>query len=119
MNEYLNRREHDRHDFSSTPWVLAVELSSDLLGDAPLRLEGRNIGFGGMKFQTNRRIPLKREVLIHLFSREKSEPVVHLKGRVVRVEEVDEGLEEKSYGIAVRFEDLSPDAMTALSLRFA
>lgn len=119
MNEYLNRRQHERHDFSATPWVLSLELPQDLLSDSPLRLEGKNIGLGGMKIQTNRRIPLKRALTIHLFSRGEEEETLHLKGTVVRIEEVDEGLEEKTYGIAVRFEDVSAEAMTALSLQFA
>lgn len=111
----VNRRESERVDFTTTSWVFALTLPDELLDGTPLRLEAKNISLGGIKFQTNKKIPLFSVLSMQLFERNgKAAPLV-LSGKVVRIEEVDEGLPEKTYGIATRFEGLNEVDQTRLN----
>src|SRR5690606_15393750 len=69
LEKAANRREFDRMDFPSTPWVFMLSLPESLLDGTPLRLEAKNISPGGIKFQTNKKIPLFSVLSMQLFDR--------------------------------------------------
>ncbi len=102
----MNRREFDRIDFPSTPWVFALALPDHLLDGTPLRLEAKNVSAGGVKFQTNKKIPLFSVLSLQFFDRAGKATPFQLSAKIIRVEEVDEGRAEKTYGIAAQFENL-------------
>ena len=111
----VNRRESERLDFTATSWVFTLTLPDELLDGAPLRLEAKNISLGGIKFQTNKKIPLFSVLSMQLFERNSGGNPISLTGKVVRIEEIDEGLPEKTYGIATRFENLGEAEQLKLS----
>jgi hypothetical protein len=100
---YLAERKHPRHEFSTLPLVLSVRWEDPAPGDRPLRVEARNISEGGIKFVSNRRLALFSPIRLSLFDKSGGNELAALGGKVVRVEEVDTGLGERTYGIAVEF----------------
>lgn len=100
---YLAERKHPRFDFSPLPLVLAVRWEEAAPEDRPVRVEARNISEGGMKFVSNRRLSLFSPIHLSLFDKILGTELAALDGKVVRVEEVDTGLGERIYGIAVQF----------------
>jgi c-di-GMP-binding flagellar brake protein YcgR len=106
LERKMQRREFDRIDFPSTPWVFALALPENLLDGKPLRLEAKNISLGGVKFQTNKKIPLFSVLSMQFFDRAGKATPLDFAAKVIRVEEVDEGREEKTYGIAAQFENV-------------
>lgn len=96
-------RKYPRFDFLHFPWVFTIQLSEPWDGDKPLRLEAKNISGGGLKFVSNRRVALFEEVNVVLFTKNDGKELIRLRGRVVRLEEIDTGFGEKNYGIALEF----------------
>lgn len=110
---YLAERKHPRFDFSTFPLVLSLRWEEPLAEDKPVRIEGRNISRGGLKFQSNRRIALFSPLRLSLFSKGNGQELAALEAKVVRVEEVDTGLGERTYGIALEF-TAGQDALASL-----
>lgn len=96
-------RRHPRFPFPNFPWVFSLQLAEPWTDDKPLRLEARNISRGGLKFLSNQRIPLFEEVQAVLFAKADGKEIDRLRGRVVRLEEIDTGFGEKTYRIALEF----------------
>jgi len=97
-----------RFDFSHFPWVFSLQLAEPASPDKPLRVEARDISRTGLKFVSNQKFPLFDQVQIVLFEKETGNEVATLFGKVIRLEEVDTGVTEKTYGIAVEFISGSP-----------
>jgi hypothetical protein len=100
---YDESRRFPRTEFRNLPWVFALKMDSAFTGDKPLRVEARNIGPVGMKFVSNHKIPIFSEVEISFFENGTGKELVKLTGKVTRVEEVDTGQGEKTYGTALEF----------------
>jgi hypothetical protein len=98
-------RRYPRFAFSSQPWVFSVQWKEPAKGDQPVRVEARNISRCGLKFHSNRKVALFEQVYILLFGKEDGKEIASLVGKVVRLEEIDTGFGEKTYGIALDFED--------------
>jgi len=96
-------RRNPRFEFDHFPWVFALSLTEPAGEELPMRVEARNISRGGLKFVSNRKISLFEQVQVVLFEKKTGKEVVTLLGKVVRVEEVDIGTGERTYGIAVEF----------------
>lgn len=118
MNDWAKtkkeRRKYARKDFTECPWVFSLYLQKKSLPSEPLRLEANNISVGGLKFQTNRKIPLFDKIEVHLFEKNSKNEPLRLPAQVIRVEEIDTGLQEKIYGTAACFEDLSAELIFKL-----
>lgn len=100
---YHPARKYPRFEFSVLPFVLSVRWDQPVADERPIRIEGRNVSRGGIKFSSNRRIALFEAVHLSLFDKNQGQELAALEGKVVRVEEVDTGLGERTYGIAVEF----------------
>jgi hypothetical protein len=100
---YLAERKHPRFEFAPLPLVLSVRWDEPAPEDKPIRVEARNISEGGIKFVSNRRLALFSPIHLSLFDKNQGNELAALGGKVVRVEEVDTGLGERTYGIAVEF----------------
>jgi hypothetical protein len=111
---YLPERRHPRFEFAQFPWVFSLQLDKAWQEDKPLRLEAKNLSLGGLKFQSNRRIPLFEEVQVVIFAKSDGKELSRVRGRVVRLEEVDTGFGEKSYGIALAFTQEEGSRLAAL-----
>jgi hypothetical protein len=107
------KKTDSRFEFNQLPLVFSLQLAAPAGGERPLRLNATNISRSGLKFQSNSKIPLFEQVQIALFDKSSGKELATLFGKVVRVEEVDTGLGEKTYGIAVEFLTASP-ALDAL-----
>lgn len=99
----LADKRNPRFEFGHFPWVFALHLTEPAGEERPMRVEARNISKDGLKFVSNRKIPLFEQVQVVLFEKKTGKEVVTLLGKVVRVEEVDIGTGESTYGIAVEF----------------
>lgn len=97
-----------RFEFSNFPWVFSLHLMEPAEADKTMRVEARNISRVGMKFVSNRKIPLFEQVQIVLFEKSTGKEIATLLSKVVRVEEVDTGAGERTYGMAVEFISGSP-----------
>lgn len=100
---YFPERRHPRVEFHALPWVFTLSLAKSAPADRPLRLEARNISRGGVKFVCNRRFTLFEELHVHLLEKKGGKALAPLQGKVVRVEEIDTGYGERTFGIAVEF----------------
>jgi hypothetical protein len=96
-------RKSPRFDFSTLPLVFQLSLKTTLDQESPTRLEARNISRHGMKFYSNRKIPLFEQTIISLFEKKTGNLVAEITSKVVRLEEIDIGVGERTYGIAVEF----------------
>lgn len=85
------------------PWVFSLRLPSPASQERPLRLEARNISRGGMKFLSNQRFQLFEYLHVNFFEKGSGKAVPAIQGKVVRVEEIDTGFGERTYGIAMEF----------------
>lgn len=119
---YITERRHPRIDFTQVSWVFALRLPEPAGSDKPLRLEAKNISRGGMKFVCNRRFQLFEYLHVTLFEKGSGKALPVIQGKVVRVEEVDTGRGERTYGIGMEFvsgtegiESLLPGGTTAPS----
>lgn len=99
---FFPERRNTRHEFQRFPWIFSLQVDEPAGADTPIRVEARNVSRGGLKFVTNRRIALFETVRGSLLD-ESGQLVAQLTGKVVRVEEVDTGHGEPTYGIAVEF----------------
>jgi hypothetical protein len=109
---YFPERRFPRVEFQQLSWVFTLRLPEPAPPERPLRLEARNISRGGIKFLCNRRFALFEVLQIHLLEKTAGKPLPPVQGKVVRVEEIDTGYGERTYGIAMEFiagaEALSP-----------
>lgn len=105
---YDESRRFPRAEFRLLPWTFALKLDAPFAGKGSLRVEARNIGAGGMKFVSNHRIPVFSAVEISLFETDSGKELLKVNGKVVRLEEVDMGQGEKTYGMALEFTDPEP-----------
>ncbi|MGZ3693283.1 MAG: PilZ domain-containing protein [Bdellovibrionota bacterium] len=96
-------RRFTRTEFRLLPWVFALKLDAPIAAERPLRVEARNIGAGGVKFMSNLRIPVFSIVEISLFESKTGKLLLNAPGKVIRVEEVDTGQGEKTFGMAIEF----------------
>jgi PilZ domain len=100
---YFPERRHPRFEFQTFPWVLSVTVGEPCRADKPTRIEAKNVSQGGLKFLSNRKFQLFENVQISLFEKGTGKTLVALGGKVVRVEEIDTGFGERTYGIAMQF----------------
>ena len=100
---YVTERRHPRIDFNQVSWVFSLRLPEPARPDHPLRLEAKNISLGGMKFVCNRRFQLFEYLHVTLFEKGSGKALPPIQGKVVRVEEVDTGRGERTYGIGMEF----------------
>lgn len=112
-SRYYPERRFPRVDFQPLPWVFTLRLPDPAQPDKALRLEARNISRGGVKFVCNRRFGLFEILQMHLLEKTTGKPLPPLQGKVVRVEEVEIGYGEKTYGIAMEFTS-GTDCLAAL-----
>ena len=111
---YFPARRHPRVEFHALPWVFTLRLADSVPTARPLRLEARNIGRGGMKFVCNRRFSLFELLTLSLLEKSSGKALQpSLQGKVVRVEEIDTGYGERTFGIAMEFIS-GADGLTAL-----
>ena len=110
---YFPERKQPRVEFHELFWVFTLRLPEAAPSDRPLRIEARNISRGGVKFLCSRRFPLFETLEIQLLNKKSGKPLPPLQGKVVRVEEIDTGLGERTYGIALEFTS-GAEALTAL-----
>jgi hypothetical protein len=96
-------RKSPRLDFSALPLLFQLSLKTTMDQDSPTRMEARNISRHGMKFYSNRKIPLFEQTQISLFEKKTGKLVAEITSKVVRLEEIDIGVGERTYGISVEF----------------
>jgi len=112
--DYEVRRQFPRVPFSRTPWVFALKLDSDELAMSPLQLEAQNISLGGLRFLANKKIAIFSKVSIQLLDKEGKKTPITAQGKVVRVDETDLGLEEKTFGMSIEFTSLPEKTLDAI-----
>ncbi len=100
---YLPQRRHSRFEFHRFPWVFSIRLAAASWPDRPTRVEPKNISRGGTKFLSNRKFQVFENLHVALFDKDTGKSLVSLLGKVVRVEEIDTGYGERTYGIAIEF----------------
>lgn len=100
---YFPERRFPRVEFQQLSWVFSLRLPEPAQPDKPLRLEARNISRCGIKFLCNRRFQLFEYLQVSLFEKGSGKSVPPIQGKVVRVEEIDTGFGERTYGIAMDF----------------
>ena len=109
---YIPERRHPRTEFQQLPWVFSLRLPAPADLEKPVRLEAKNISAGGLKFLANRRFQLFEIIHVTLFEKGSGKALPALQGKIVRIEDIDTGFGERTYGIAVEFvsggEDLLP-----------
>jgi hypothetical protein len=111
---YLIERRYPRLNFAQTSWVFSLRLPEPAKPDKPLRLEAKNISRGGMKFVCNRRFQLFEYLHVSFFEKGTGKSFPTVQGKVVRVEEIDTGRGERTYGIALEFVSGTEDLATFL-----
>ena len=102
---YSTERRHPRFPFSGQPWVFSLQLKEAAPDDRPLRVEARDISRCGMKFFSNRKIALFEQVYVTLYGKADGRLLASLAGKVVRLEDIDTGVGERTYGIALDFSE--------------
>jgi hypothetical protein len=100
---YFPERKFPRVDFSQLPWVFTLRVPEPAGPDKPFRLEARNVSRGGIKFSCNRRFELFEVLEVQFLLKASGKPLPATRGKVVRVEEIDTGYGERTYGIALEF----------------
>lgn len=105
--DFESQRQFERIPFAQTPWLFTIEAPEPSFLQNPAQLEAQNISLGGLKFNSNHKIAVFREVKIRLLDRRGLIEPIQVKARVIRVEETDLGLDEKTFGMAVSFDTLS------------
>jgi hypothetical protein len=101
--KYFPERKYPRVEFHQVPWVFTLRLPDAASPDKPLRLEARNVSRGGLKFFCNRRFTLFESLRVDFLEKAGGKPLPPVLGKVVRVEEIDTGFGERTYGIAMEF----------------
>lgn len=107
-------RQFPRTLFHDTPWVFVLHLKDDELSISPLQLEAQNISLGGMRFLANKKIPIFTKLSLQLLDKTGKKPPLALEGKVIRVDETDIGLAEKTFGMAIQFNPLSPAVLQTM-----
>jgi hypothetical protein len=102
---FVTERRYPRLPFASLPWVFSLQLKEAAPGDQPFRVEARDISRCGIKFFSNRKIPLFEQVYVVLFAKADGRELARLTGKVVRLEDIDTGMGERTYGIALDLVD--------------
>jgi len=110
---YFPERRYPRVEFQPLPWIFSLRLPSSPPQDRPLRLEARNISRSGLKFLCNQRFALFELLTFSLLEKSSGKPLAEISGKVVRVEEIDTGYGERTFGIAMEF-DSGADSLAAL-----
>ena len=100
---YFPERRHPRVEFQQLAWIFSLRLPEPARQDKPLRIEARNISRGGIKFLCNRRFQLFEYLQMSLFEKGSGKSLPPIQGKVVRVEEIDTGYGQRTYGIAIEF----------------
>lgn len=98
-------RRFARTEFRQLPWTFALKWDTAFTGNAPLRVEARNISAVGMKFMCNHRLAMFTAVEVSLFENATGKELLRLSGKVIRLEEIDTGQREKTYGVALEFDE--------------
>lgn len=114
-SNFEHTRKFVRISFSDTPWVLNLRPAPELPSDQLIRLEAKNISLGGIKLLSNYKLPLFQPVQLQLFEKKSRAEAISLTGTVVRVEETDTGLGEKTFGLALEFKSLDSAAFERLA----
>ncbi len=96
-------RKSARIEFADLPLLFHLSMKTTMEQDAPTRIEARNISRNGVKFYSNRRIPLFEQVNLSFYEKKSGNLVAEILAKVVRLEEIDIGVGERTYGIAVEF----------------
>lgn len=96
-------RKSARIEFADLPLLFHLSVKTTMEQDAPTRIEARNISRNGVKFYSNRRIPLFEQVNLSFYEKKSGNLVAEILAKVVRLEEIDIGVGERTYGIAVEF----------------
>lgn len=91
------------YDFQTLPWIFSIKLARPLEDGHPLRIEAKSLSEDGLKFQSNKRVPLFEQIQVSLFDKASGKEALSLLGKVVRLEEVDTGIGEKTYRISLSF----------------
>jgi hypothetical protein len=102
---FLTERRYPRLPFASQPWVFSLQLKEPAQGDLPFRVEARDISRCGLKFYSNRKIPLFEQVYVIIFAKADGRELARVTGKVVRLEDIDTGMGERTYGIALDLVD--------------
>lgn len=97
------RRQQTRVDFSKLPWVFCLRADDFSTAKTPTRIEACDISVSGIRMRSNRRIDIFTDFDFQLLHKEKNIAPIEISAKVVRVEETDLGLEEKTYTIAAEF----------------
>lgn len=113
--EFTTERQFPRFPFQRTPWIFTLEIVDAEFMNSPVQLEALNISLGGLKFHSNKKIAIFNEVSIRLVDKEGRASPLTLSGKVIRVEETDVGLEEKTFGMAIEFSELHSETKQKLS----
>ena len=100
---HTERRKFVRRDFFELPYTLMLHLAEAWSGEVPPKVEPKNLCAGGMKFQTSWKIPVFEELEISLLHKENEKSIAKIKGKVVRLEEIDIGTGDKTYTVAIEF----------------
>ncbi len=101
---YFQERRHPRLEFRQFPWVFSLRLLKNAELDRPFRLEAQNISRTGLKFLCNRRFSLFEHLHVNFFEKSSGKALVSpLEGKIVRVEDIETGFGERTYGIAMEF----------------
>src|SRR4051812_1849793 len=100
---YFPERKHPRFEFARMPWVFSLKLTEPAAQEKPLRLEARNISGGGLKFVSNRRFSLFELLHCSFIEKGSGKHLSTVQGKIVRVEEIETGFGERTYGIALSF----------------
>jgi hypothetical protein len=112
------RRKHSRKAFNQTPWLFTLLLQNSPMNDRPLRLEAKNIGMGGIKFHANYKFPLFQNIQIQFLDKTSRHDPIVVTAQIIRVEETDTGLSEKTYGLAAKFTEVPREnALFELALK--
>ena len=116
---YFPERRFPRVEFQQLSWVFSLRLPEPAQADKPLRLEARNISRCGIKFLCNRRFQLFEYLQVSLFEKGSGKALPAIQGKVVRVEEIDTGYGERTYGIAMDFVSGSEELAALLPAKSA
>ena len=100
---YFPERRHPRFEFQKLPWVLSLRLGAPSWPEKPTRVEAKNLSQGGLKFFSNRKFQLFEVLQVSLYEKESGKSLITLTGKVVRVEEIDTGFGDRTFGIAIQF----------------
>ena len=108
MKTTIERRGAERTTLIQLNWAMSIIGGSDFnehpwKDQSPTRFEAKNISYLGLKIVANFKVSLFSELQFAVICRNDGRELARIKGKVVRLEEVDTGKSEKDYGIAIEF----------------